>query len=161
MVSAGRRPDRRSVASDAKPATVGRFVLGDWLGGGGYGDVFRAFDPRLERDVALKVLKAIRLDAKATERFLREARAAAKLDHPNIVALHDAGQDGDRLWIAYRLVKGRTLAQLRDAGPWTSGTPSRSSATWPRRWTTPTPRGSRTATSSRPTSSSTSGAGPT
>jgi eukaryotic-like serine/threonine-protein kinase len=104
-----------SVESRPKPPTIDRFVLGDWLGGGGYGDVFRAFDPRLERAVALKVLKGVRPDAKATERFLREARAAAKLDHPNIVSLHDAGQDGERLWIAYRLVRGETLARLRDA----------------------------------------------
>lgn len=98
-----------------KPMTVGRFVLGEWLGGGGYGDVFRAFDPRLERDVALKVLKGAKPDSKAAERFLREARAAARLDHPNIVTLHDAGQDDNRLWIAYRLVKGTTLSDLRDA----------------------------------------------
>jgi predicted Ser/Thr protein kinase len=96
------------------PATVGRFVVGEWLGGGGYGDVFRAFDPRLERDVALKVLKGVKPDGKAAERFLREARAAAKLHHDNIVGLYDAGQDGGRLWIAYRLIEGRTLSQLRD-----------------------------------------------
>ncbi len=101
-------------SSAPPPATVGRFVLGEWLGGGGYGDVFRAFDPRLERDVALKVLKGVKPDAKATERFLREARAAAKLHHDNIVGLYDAGQDGGRLWIAYRLIEGRTLSQLRD-----------------------------------------------
>ncbi len=101
-------------SSSPPPATVGRFVLGEWLGGGGYGDVFRAVDPRLEREVALKVLKGVKPDPKATERFLREARAAAKLDHPNIVAIHDAGQDEGRLWIAYRLVEGRTLSQLRD-----------------------------------------------
>ncbi|HEY2159112.1 MAG TPA: serine/threonine-protein kinase, partial [Isosphaeraceae bacterium] len=101
-------------SSAPTPATVGRFVLGEWLGGGGYGDVFRAFDPRLERDVALKVLKGVKPDGKAAERFLREARAAAKLHHDNIVGLYDAGQDGGRLWIAYRLIEGRTLSQLRD-----------------------------------------------
>ncbi len=107
--------ERTAAASPAPiPATVGRFVLGEWLGGGGYGDVFLAFDPRLERDVALKVLKGVKPDSKATERFLREARAAAKLDHPNIVSIHDAGHDEGRLWIAYRLVEGRTLARLRD-----------------------------------------------
>lgn len=102
---------------DGRPAggTIGRFVVGERLGGGGYGDVFRAHDPWLDRDVAVKVLKLKRLDAKATERFLREARAAAKLDHPNIVSLHDAGQEDGRFWIAYRLVKGQTLSDLRDA----------------------------------------------
>ena len=66
--------------------------------------------------MALKVLKGVRPDSKATEPLPSgEARAAAKLEHPNIVSLHDAGQDGDRLWIAYRLVRGETLAKLRDA----------------------------------------------
>jgi hypothetical protein len=94
---------------------VGRFQLGDWIGGGGYGDVYLAHDPRLDRDVAMKILKPTKLDAKATARFLREAQAAAKLHHPNIVALHEAGQDEGRLWIAYQLVKGQTLSQIRDA----------------------------------------------
>jgi serine/threonine protein kinase len=94
---------------------IGRFAIGEWLGGGGYGDVFRARDPRLDREVALKVLKAAKLDAKAIERFLREARAAARLEHPFIVGLHDAGQENGRLWIAYQLVRGRTLSQLRDS----------------------------------------------
>jgi eukaryotic-like serine/threonine-protein kinase len=101
----------------AKPSIsqIGRFKLGDWIGGGGYGDVYQAHDPRLDRDVAMKILKPAKLDAKATARFLREAQAAAKLHHPNIVALYEAGQDKGRLWIAYQLVEGRTLSQLRDA----------------------------------------------
>ena len=94
---------------------IGRFTLGAWIGGGGYGDVYQAHDPRLDREVALKVLKPTKLDAKAIERFLREARAAARLEHPFIVGLHDAGQEEGRLWIAYQLVRGRTLSELRDA----------------------------------------------
>ena len=50
------------------------------------------------------------------ERFYREARAAARLDHPNIVGLHDAGCDDGRCWIAYQLVAGRTLSMIRDLG---------------------------------------------
>jgi len=94
---------------------IGRFTLGERLGGGGYGDVFLAHDPRLDRTVALKILKPTKLDPKAIERFLREARAAARLEHPFIVGLHDAGQDEGRLWIAYQLVRGMTLSQIRDA----------------------------------------------
>jgi eukaryotic-like serine/threonine-protein kinase len=100
--------------SRSLPARIGRFVLREPLGEGGYGAVFRAYDPHLDRDVALKVLKPNRLGEKALERFLREARAAARLDHPNIVGLHDAGRDDQRCWIAYQLVPGVTLSMLRD-----------------------------------------------
>jgi hypothetical protein len=96
------------------PDRVGRFELREPLGEGGYGRVYRAFDPQLEREVALKVLKPNRLGTKSLERFLREARAAARLDHPNIVSLHDAGRDDQRCWIAYQLVHGRTLSFVRD-----------------------------------------------
>ena len=94
--------------------TIGRFQVRLSLGEGGYGQVFRAFDPHLEREVALKVLKPNRLGEKAMQRFYREARAAARLDHPNIVGLYDAGRDDGRCWIAYQLVTGRTLSVLRD-----------------------------------------------
>ena len=107
---------RRSNAPIEELTRVGRFRIDKWIGGGGYGDVYIAFDPRLERDVALKVLKRAKLDTKAKERFLREARAAARLDHPSIVGLHDAGDDDGRLWIAYQLVDGKTLSQVRDLG---------------------------------------------
>ncbi len=96
---------------------VGRFQLRELLGGGGFGQVFRAYDPRLDREVALKVLKQPKPNARVMERFFREARAAAQLDHPNIVALHDAGRDSGRCWIAYQFVTGPTLGRLRDFSP--------------------------------------------
>ncbi len=96
------------------PRVIGRFRLGDLLGGGGFGQVYRASDSRLDRDVALKVLRDARPPARVIERFFREARAAAQLDHPNIVAVHDAGRDDGRCWIAYQYVRGRTLAFHRD-----------------------------------------------
>jgi serine/threonine protein kinase len=109
----------RSVGLEADsivPEVVARFQLREYLGGGGYGLVYRAYDPRLDRDVALKVLKEPRPTTRKIERFFREARAAAQLDHPNIVGLLDAGRDGPRCWIAYGYVAGRTLADvLRDA----------------------------------------------
>jgi serine/threonine protein kinase len=98
----------------AMPARIGRFVLREPLGEGGYGAVYRAYDPQLDRDVALKVLKPHRLGEKALERFFRESRAAARLDHPNNDTLHDAGQNEGRCWIAYQLVPGKTLSMLRD-----------------------------------------------
>jgi serine/threonine protein kinase len=91
--------------------TVGRFQLRTFLGGGGFGHVYRAYDPRLDRDVALKVLKDAKPTPRAVERFFREARAAAQLDHPNIVTLHDAGREEARCWIAYQFVSGQTLSQ--------------------------------------------------
>ncbi len=91
---------------------VGRFQIREVLGAGVFGDVYLAYDPRLDREVAIKVLKPDQPNARVLERFFREARAAAKLDHPNIVALHDAGRDGGRFWIAYQHVEGTTLAAL-------------------------------------------------
>ena len=103
----GRGSDR------AFPESVGRFKVRRPLGHGGFGDVYQAFDSRLERDVALKVLRDPSPPARVVERFFREARAAAQLDHPNIVALHDAGRDDGRCWIAYQYVEGAILGRGR------------------------------------------------
>ena len=79
--------------------TLGRYQLGERLGRGGMGEVWRARDPALRRDVAVKVLRRDDDDASETlrddfvQRFLREARAAASLKHPNVVAIHDVGVD--------------------------------------------------------------------
>jgi hypothetical protein len=93
------------------PRVVGRFQLRELLGVGGFGDVYLAYDPRLDREVALKLLKESVPSARAIERFFREARAAAQLDHPNIVTLLDAGRDGSVCWISYHYIRGRTLTQ--------------------------------------------------
>ena len=98
----------------ALPDSIGRFQLRDVLGGGGFGQVYRAYDPRLDREVALKVLREPSPPARVVERFFREARAAAQLDHQNIVPLHDAGRDSGRCWIAYEYVPGPTLACHRE-----------------------------------------------
>ena len=94
--------------------SLGRFQLRERLGDGGFGEVFRAYDPRLDRDVAIKILKLKEPDERVMERFFREARAAARLDHPNIVAVHDSGFDAGRCWVAYQLVVGRPLWWYRD-----------------------------------------------
>ncbi len=94
--------------------SLGRFQLRERLGDGGFGQVFLAYDPRLDRDVALKVLKQPDPSDRIMERFFREARAVARLDHPNIVAVHDAGVDDGRCWVAYQLVSGRPLWWYRD-----------------------------------------------
>lgn len=94
--------------------TVGRFQLRELLGDGGFGQVYRAYDPRLDRDVALKVLKQSHPSERVMQRFFREARAVARMGHPNIVAVHDAGIEAGRCWIAYAIVDGRTLSRLLD-----------------------------------------------
>lgn len=91
-----------------------RFQLRERLGGGGFGEVYLAYDPRLDRDVAIKVLRESNPGERAMERFFREARAAARLDHPNIVAVYDAGFDKGRCWVAYQYVPGRPLWRHRD-----------------------------------------------
>ncbi len=85
------------------------------LGRGGMGIVYQAEDEVLLRLVAYKVLPdAIQRDAKALEYFLREARIAASLQHPNIVTIYDAGQSADGVYIAMEYVEGRSLQQLLD-----------------------------------------------
>lgn len=104
----------RATPGRGLPDLIGRFQIKSLLGHGGFGDVYHAFDPRLERDVALKVLRDANPGARVTERFFREARTAAHLDHPNIVMLHDAGRDAGRCWIAYQFIDGKTLTRERD-----------------------------------------------
>jgi serine/threonine protein kinase len=94
--------------------TLGRFQLRELLGDGGSGQVFQAYDPRLDRDVALKVLRQPDPGERVMQRFFREARAAARLEHPNIVAIYDAGSDAGRCWIAYQFMRGRTLLRQRE-----------------------------------------------
>ncbi len=93
--------------------TLGRFEILRELGRGAFGIVYLARDPQLERSVALK-LPNVRLKGKAgfEDRFLREARAAAGLHHPNIVPIHDAGQLGDHYYIASAYIEGGTLRDI-------------------------------------------------
>ncbi len=88
------------------------------LGAGGMGEVYRARDSRLGREVALKVLPAeYSAEPERLERFDQEARAASALNHPNIVTIHDIGRDGDTAYIAMELVSGTTLRDLLLSGP--------------------------------------------
>ncbi|QRK08439.1 tetratricopeptide repeat protein [Archangium violaceum] len=89
---------------------VGRYVLLRRVGEGGMGVVFAAYDPDLAREVALKLLKPGAVaDAEARGRLVREAQALARLSHPNVVIVHDVGQDDDTVFLAMELVRGRTL----------------------------------------------------
>jgi serine/threonine protein kinase/Tfp pilus assembly protein PilF len=87
------------------------------LGAGGMGEVYRARDPRLGRDVALKVLpEALALSPDRLARFEREARTVAGLNHPNIVVLHSIEKDGETRFLTMELVEGQNLASLVSSG---------------------------------------------
>jgi eukaryotic-like serine/threonine-protein kinase len=92
-------------------------ILGQ-IGAGGMGEVYRAKDPRLGRDVAIKVLpEALKEDDEALTRFEREARAIAALSHPNILAIHDFGNEGGVSYSVTELLEGETLRMALARGP--------------------------------------------
>lgn len=91
-------------------ARIGRYRLMSQLGHGGMGDVFRAWDHSLNREVALKVLPAtLARDSVFVQRFRAEAEATAQLQHPNVVIIHDVGCDQGRHYFAMQLVEGESL----------------------------------------------------
>jgi len=82
------------------------------------GSVYEAFDTELKRKVAIKLLHRVAdEDAPSTRRLLREARALARLSHPNVVEVFGAGIQGERVWLAMELVDGCTLKAWADAHP--------------------------------------------
>jgi WD40 repeat protein len=94
------------------PSTIGRFVVRRELGRGGHGVVFLAFDPILKREVALKVPRPeILHGVEMRLRFRREAQAAARLQHPNLVPLHDAGEVGPVCYLVSEYCPGPTLSE--------------------------------------------------
>ena len=99
--------------------TLGRFEITDKLGEGGMGVLYRARDTRLGRTVAIKLLRPETVaDPERARRFLQEARAASALNHPNIVTVHDIGDDGGRgTWIAMECLDGESLRQRLARGP--------------------------------------------
>ena len=112
------------------------------------GEVYRARDLTLGRDVAIKVLPAEALgDAERLERFEREARALASLNHPNVATIHGFDTSGTRHLLVMELVDGGTLADRHRLGiPYRSARPSRSRPRWPTLWRSPTTRASSIAT---------------
>ena len=102
-----------------KGASVGRLTVLETLGEGGFGVVLSAYDPELDRKVALKLLHQLPDDSEpisqGAARLRREARALARLSHPGVVAVHDVGTHRGRLFIAMEYVEGGTLgAWLRE-----------------------------------------------
>jgi len=95
----------------ARGTAIGRYTVLELLGRGGMGEVYAAYDPELDRKVALKILHAGGggSDSRGRSRLLREAKAIAKLRHPNVVVVHDAGTIGERVFLAMEHVDGVTL----------------------------------------------------
>jgi serine/threonine protein kinase len=89
---------------------IAHFELIEPLGMGAFGSVWKARDTELDRVVAVKIPRKEQLDVNELETFLREARAAAQLQHPHIVSVHECGRDGDTIYIVSDLVDGVTLA---------------------------------------------------
>ncbi len=108
---------RDRAGAPALGAMLGRYRLEHMLGEGGMGVVHAAFDPDLERRVALKVLRTIDVAGDARQRLLREARAMARLTHENVVVVHEVGTAGDRDYVAMELIDGQTLADWLVAKP--------------------------------------------
>ena len=134
---------------------IGKYKIVGELGRGTMGEVYKAHDPVLNRYVALKTLSArVGPGEEALQRFQREAQAAALLSHPNIVTVHDFGEENGLLYMAMELLEGTDLRDAIDNDKLRRRS-TRSSTSWTAsspRSTTPTPRASCTATSSPRTS---------
>jgi serine/threonine protein kinase len=111
------------VADDGPPlgGTIGRFVVIGLLGRGGMGVVLSAYDPLLDRRVALKLVRPGAFpgvsEVEGRARLQREAQAMAKLSHPNVVTVHDVGTVGEQLFIAMEYVDGQTLKAWQSSSP--------------------------------------------
>ena len=102
----------------ASGTKLGPYEIQSPLGSGGMGEVYRARDTRLERDVAVKILtEAFTQDADRLHRFELEARAVAALNHPNILAVFDIGQHNGTPFLVSELLEGESLRAVLDAGP--------------------------------------------
>src|SRR5687767_15973025 len=92
---------------------AGRYELQEQIGSGGMATVWRASDRRLDRDVAVKLIRTeLGQNRQFAARFAGEAKRMARFSHPNIVSVHDYGVEGETQFIVMELVRGRNLAQL-------------------------------------------------
>ena len=95
---------------------LGPYEVVGLLGSGGMGEVYRARDPRLERDVAIKVLPEQVADPKQLRRFEQEARAAGALNHPSVLAVYDVGTQDGAPYVVSELLEGQTLRVRLEGG---------------------------------------------
>ena len=111
------RSDSPQVSVGPLPGQIGRYLVIRSIAAGGMGEVVEAFDPELDRRVALKLLKAGRGRDDSQARLLREAQAMARLSHPNVVQIYEVGEVGRQVFVAMEFVEGKTLTQWLAAGP--------------------------------------------
>lgn len=115
---AGPAPPARVLGALDPGTRIGRYMIVEKIGAGAMGVVYAAFDPQLDRKIALKLLRPAghRIDiGRATQRLLREAQALAKLKHPNVVTVHDVGTYLDQIFVAMEFVDGPTLSEWTDS----------------------------------------------
>ena len=111
---------RAKLFTHRAPPKIGRFAILDQLGAGGMGQVYRAYDPQLRREVAVKVLSGSAdtgEDSQGRQRLLREARAMAQISHPNVLPVFEAGEHETQVFVAMELVTGGTLREWVGAEP--------------------------------------------
>jgi serine/threonine protein kinase/tetratricopeptide (TPR) repeat protein len=109
---------RRERVEIARGESLGRYVVLDVIGRGGMGAVYAAYDPELDRKVAIKLILADPSgDAGDQQRLLREAQATAQLNHPNVITVHDVGTHESRVFVAMEFVEGSTMRDWIESGP--------------------------------------------
>src|SRR6266540_7009027 len=114
-------------------ASIGRYAVTGTLGEGGMGVVYAAYDDRLGRPVAIKMIKAAAVaEPAARDRLRREARSAASVNHPAICQLYEIGEEDSELFLAMELLQGESLATRIARGP-KRARPAASVIWWPRR----------------------------
>src|SRR3954451_22362550 len=118
-----REHDPKTDPPDALPrgAAIGRYLVLGLVGRGGMGDVYAAYDPELDRKIAVTLLRARPSAGQSTTegrtRLLREAQAIAKLSHPNVVVVYDVGTFGEAVFIAMEFIDGDTVRYWLNASP--------------------------------------------
>src|SRR6187549_356348 len=99
-------------------STLSHYRIVSKIGEGGMGEVYLAQDTKLDRKVALKILPAdFGADDSRMSRFIREAKSVSALNHPNILTIHEIGEDSSQHYIATEFIAGKTLRELMQAGP--------------------------------------------
>ena len=111
--------------------TIGRYLILAKLGAGGMGVVYAAYDPELDRKVAIKLLRSGADAQVVRERLLREAQVMARLSHPNVVVVYDVGTFGQHVFLAMEFVQGETLRDWLEQVLGTAGTAGSWRTVWP------------------------------
>jgi serine/threonine protein kinase/tetratricopeptide (TPR) repeat protein len=99
------------------PSRIGHYAIARKLGAGGMGVVYQAYDERLQRTIALKMMLGLEHDETVRKRFWREARAAASVNHPNVCQIYDVGEENGNMFITMELLEGEPLTEQLTRGP--------------------------------------------